>query len=79
MYHIGMGITGTVYAGTTRKLKDGNTVWIKKDDCTSEFYDTLLCLIDIDGKDNKLSFCDDKTVYTISLEKKAKPQETANA
>ena len=77
-YYIGMGITGIVYAGTIRKLKDGHTTWIRKDDCTSEFYDTLLCLIDIEGKDNRLSFSDDRTVYTITLEKKAKPQEIIN-
>lgn len=74
MYHIGIGITGNVYAGTTRKLKDGNTIWTRKDDCTNEFYDTLLCLIDLEGKGNKLSFSDDKTVYTLTLEKRIKEE-----
>ena len=37
MYHIGLGITDTVYAGTTRKLKNGCEAWIKKDDVTKEF------------------------------------------
>ena len=45
MYHIGTGWTGTVYAGTTRKTKNGD-VWAKRDDCTSEFYATLLELLD---------------------------------
>lgn len=71
-YHIGIGITGNVYAGTTRKLKDGNVMWTNKSDVTSEFYDTLLDLIQVNGKDNKMSFADSKTVFTITLEKKAK-------
>ena len=37
MYHIGLGITDTIYARTTRKLKDGGEAWIKKDDVTKEF------------------------------------------
>ena len=71
-YHVGIGFTGTVYAGTTRKLKSGAVTWTSKTDVTSEFYDTLLCLINIKGKDNKLSFLDDKTIYTITLETRSK-------
>jgi len=41
MYHIGTGWTGTVYAGTVRKTKNG-VVWAKRADCTSEFYATLI-------------------------------------
>ena len=71
-YHVGTGFTGTVYAGTTRKLKSGAVIWTNKTDVTSEFYDTLLCLINIEGKDNKLSFSDNKTIYTITLETRSK-------
>lgn len=71
-YHVGTGFTGTVYAGTTRKLKNGAVIWTSKTDVTNEFYDTLLCLINIEGKDNKLSFSDDKTIYTITLETRSK-------
>lgn len=71
-YHIGIGITGNVYAGTTRKLKDENVMWTNKSDVTSEFYNTLLNLIQVNGKDNKLSFSDDKTIYTITLETRSK-------
>lgn len=42
MYHIGLGITDTVYAGTTRKLKNGDKVWIKKDDVTKEFLGVMI-------------------------------------
>lgn len=73
-YHIGIGITGNVYAGTTRRLKDGNVMWTNKSDVTSEFYSTLLNLIQVNGKDNKMSFSDNKTVFTITLEKKAKEE-----
>ena len=41
MYHIGTGWTGTVYACTVRETKNG-VVWAKRDDCTSEFYATLI-------------------------------------
>ena len=68
----GIGITGNVYAGTTRRLKDGNVMWTNKSDVTSEFYNTLLNLIQVNGKDNKMSFADSKTVFTITLEKKSK-------
>lgn len=44
MYHIGTGWTGTVYAGTTRKTKNG-AVWVNRNDCTSEFYATLIELL----------------------------------
>ena len=42
MYHIGLGITDTVYAGTTRKLKNGCEAWIKKDDVTKEFLGVMV-------------------------------------
>ena len=42
MYHIGLGIIDTVYAGTTRKLKNGDEVWIKKDDVTKEFLGVMV-------------------------------------
>ena len=42
MYHIGLGITDTVYAGTTRKLKNGCEMWIKKDDVTKEFLGVII-------------------------------------
>lgn len=74
-YHIGMGITGNVYAGTTRRLKDGNVMWTNKSDVTSEFYSTLLNLIQVNGKDDKMSFSDNKTVFTITLKKTKKVSE----
>lgn len=74
-YHIGIGIIGNVYAGTTRRLKDGNVMWINKSDVTSEFYSTLLDLIQVNGKDNKMSFSDNKTVFTITLEKKQRRKQ----
>ena len=42
MYHIGLGITDTVYAGTTRKLNNGCEAWIKKDDVTKEFLGVMI-------------------------------------
>lgn len=55
-------------------MKDGNVMWTNKSDVTSEFYSTLLNLIQVNGKDNKMSFSDNKTVFTITLEKKAKEE-----
>ena len=71
-YHIGVGLKGNVYAGTTRKLKDGSLIWTNKKDCTSEFYDTLLNLFFYAGEENRLSFGDDKNVYVLTLEKRNK-------
>ena len=67
MYHIGLGITNTVYAGTTRKLKNGCEMWIKKDDVTKEFLGVMVQYL----KDNENHTCitvNGKPKYKITLE-----------
>lgn len=67
MYHIGLGIIDTVYAGTTRKLKNGDEVWIKKDDVTKEFLGVMVEYL----KDNHNTVgitVNGKPKYKITLE-----------
>jgi len=42
--HIGTGWKGEVYVGTTHTDKDGLTTWVSKQECTSDFYNTLIAL-----------------------------------
>ena len=66
MYHIGTGWTGTVYAGTVRETKNG-AVWAKRDDCTSDFYATLIELCK--QNDNELVINSyGKPKYKVKLE-----------
>lgn len=68
MYHIGLGITDIVYAGTTRKLKDGGEAWIKKDDITREFLGVVIEWLKHNDNEIKISI-NGKPEYTIKLEK----------
>lgn len=67
MYHIGLGIIDTVYAGTTRKLKNGDEVWIKKDDVTKEFLGVMIEYLKHNDNSRIITVCG-KPKYKITLE-----------
>ena len=67
MYHIGIGISSTVYAGTARKLKDGNEAWIRKDDVTKEFLGVMVEYL-IDNHNTVCISVNGKPKYKITLE-----------
>ena len=67
MYHIGLGITDTVYAGTTRKLKNGGEAWIKKDDVTKEFLGVMVEYLK-DNDNSRIITVYGKPKYKITLE-----------
>ena len=63
-----IGITNNVYAGHTRKLKNGEKVWTSKEDVTSEFYKAMLDLLIENGNTLQVSGKNDPNLYTIKLE-----------
>lgn len=65
---LGIGITNNVYAGHTRKLKNGEKVWTSKEDVTSEFYKAMLDLLIENGNTLQVSGKNDPNLYTIKLE-----------
>ena len=65
--HIGTGWSGRVYAGHTRKDKDGHEIWTSKTDCTSDFYSTLITLFA--GKQAYIGSEDNPHEYTLTLKK----------
>jgi len=67
MYHIGLGIIDTVYAGTTRKLKNGGEAWIKKDDVTKEFLGVMIEYLK-DNDNSRIITVYGKPKYKITLE-----------
>lgn len=67
MYHIGLGIIDTVYAGTTRKLKNGCEAWIKKDDVTKEFLRVMVEYLK-NNDNSRIITVNGKPKYKITLE-----------
>lgn len=65
---LGIGITNNVYAGHTRKLKNGEKVWTSKEDVTSEFYKAMLDLLIENGNTLQVSGKNDPNLYTVKLE-----------
>ena len=65
---LGIGITNNVYAGHTRKLKNGEKVWTSKEDVTSESYKAMLDLLIENGNTLQVSGKNDPNLYTIKLE-----------
>lgn len=56
-----------MYAGTARKLKDGNEAWIRKDDVTKEFLGVMVEYL-IDNHNTACISINGKPKYKITLE-----------
>lgn len=65
--HIGTGWSGIVYAGYTRKDKNGHEIWTSKTDCTNDFYNTLITLFA--DKQAYIGSENNPQEYTLTLKK----------
>ncbi len=68
---IGLGLGKTVYAGRTKTMKDGTVMWSQKEDCTSDFYNTIVALLT--REENRdgiyIGTPDNPEEFTLKLEK----------